>query len=97
MVSLRRFAVWLALVVLAAAGSLLMVGGAGAEDSDGDVRVLARLAEGRRVEFGLQAGGEVILPERRFVSLDRGATGWLRSSEVALPDGRGAADGGRAL
>ncbi len=53
-------------------------------------QVVARLAENRRVEFGLQIGGRTLLPERRFVSLDRGATGWLRSSEIALPDGRAA-------
>ena len=53
-------------------------------------QVVARLAENRRVEFGLQIGGRTLLPERRFVSLNRGATGWLRSSEIALPDGRAA-------
>ena len=90
MVRLHRFTVLLVLAVLVVAGGALMAGRAEAEGADGDVHVLARLAEGRRVEFGLQAGGEVILPERRFVSLDRGATGWLRSSAVALPDGRGA-------
>ena len=84
---LLRPAFLLALIAAALAG----LGQAAADSHTADdAQVVARLAENRRVEFGLQIGGRTLLPERRFVSLDRGATGWLRSSEIALPDGRAA-------
>ena len=89
MTRLLRPAALLALALLAVA-ALALSGGLAAADghSDDEASVVARLAENRRVEFGLQIGGLTILPDRRFVSLNRGATGWLRSSEVALPNGR---------
>ena len=85
---LLRPAFLLALIAAALAG--LGQAAADSHTSSDDAQVVARLAENRRVEFGLQIGGQTLLPEQRFVSLNRGATGWLRSSEIALPDGRAA-------
>lgn len=80
------------LTLLAVAALLALTAGQAAADghSDDEAAVLARLAENRRVEFALQIGDQTILPQRRFVSLDRAQTPWLRSSAVQLPNGRAA-------
>ncbi len=89
--TLRLLAPLTVLALFAAAAFALTLNHAAADGHAADeAAVLARLAENRRVEFALHIAGQTLLPERRFVSLDRGPTPWLRSSPVQLPNGRDA-------
>ena len=59
--------------------------GAGAVVEGVQGRIVARLLEDGRLEFGFQVqGGERVSPVRRFVPVDARVGRWLRSSAVLL-------------
>lgn len=77
----------LALLALTVAAGLSVLHAHAGDEDEEVVRVIARLSEDGRVEFGLRSGDGDQFPTQRYFPRGIDHHRWLRSSPILLPDG----------